>query len=342
MEQFKYCTPAQLLARTSVREGETKLGQVLECLVDFKELKNYSQRFVLLGIEEDVGVRANSGKAGAAGCWEETLKALCNVQANAFFPSNELLIAGSLAPWALMEEAKALDQAKDADLAVLRQLTGKIDELLIPLVQSIVHSGKVPIFIGGGHNNAYGNIKGSTLALNQPISCLNIDPHADFRKTEGRHSGNGFRYAFQEGILERYAVWGLHESYNNQEMLELFHEEPELHYQTFEDLLHKDFVETDRLYKDTLQWLGHDACGLELDLDSIEGFPVSALNGSGFSINEVRHYVRTMAALKMPVYFHICEGAPEHASTSSERLLSGKRIASLLTDFVKAYGQWNS
>ena len=39
------------------------------------------------------------------------------------------------------------------------------------LVNQIVRAGKIPVIIGGGHNNAYGNIKGSALALGKPCKC---------------------------------------------------------------------------------------------------------------------------------------------------------------------------
>ena len=48
---------------------------------------------------------------------------------------------------------------------------------------------------------------------NKKINILNIDAHADFRPLEGRHSGNGFSYAFREGFIKKYYAYGLHENY---------------------------------------------------------------------------------------------------------------------------------
>nr|WP_233167177.1 arginase family protein [Pedobacter sp. ASV2] len=36
--------------------------------------------------------------------------------------------------------------------------------MVFPIIEKIVAAGKVPIVIGGGHNNAYPIIKGSSLA----------------------------------------------------------------------------------------------------------------------------------------------------------------------------------
>ena len=87
------------------------------------------------------------------------------------------------------------------------------------LIFKIVSAGKTPIVIGGGHNNAYGNIKGTSLALNKPINVINFDAHTDFRALEGRHSGNGFSYAFQEGFLNNYFIFGIHENYSSKAVL---------------------------------------------------------------------------------------------------------------------------
>jgi formiminoglutamase len=42
---------------------------------------------------------------------------------------------------------------------------------------NIIKLGKIPIIIGGGHNNAYGNIKGSALAKGK-LNAINFDAHS--------------------------------------------------------------------------------------------------------------------------------------------------------------------
>jgi formiminoglutamase len=66
----------------------------------------------------------------------------------------------------------------------------------------------------GGHNNSYGNIKGTALAKGKPVNAINFDAHSDFRILEGRHSGNGFSYAYEEGFLKKF-YFGLHENYTS-------------------------------------------------------------------------------------------------------------------------------
>src|SRR5690606_25211744 len=105
------------------------------------------------------------------------------------------------------------------------------------VVEHIVKAGKVPIIIGGGHNNSYGTIKGTSFALQKPISVINFDAHSDFRRLEHRHSGNGFSYAYEEGFLNHYFVFGLQKQYNSQAVFDFLHNHKEtLSYSLFEQI----------------------------------------------------------------------------------------------------------
>ncbi len=338
---FEFISSDSLKTFTSSREGETKLGDVLYCLKNWEDLKHRKEKFVVLGIKEDIGIRANFGKAGAANAWDTFLSAFCNVQQNSFFNVENLVVAGAYHPSDLMQQAEDLNPLKKEDLKTFRTLTAQVDEAVIPIIKNIIGLGKIPIIIGGGHNNAYPILTGAANALKKPLNCLNIDPHADFRALEGRHSGNGFSYAHAENALKRYAVWGLHEGYNNQTILDAFSENGNLSFTLMEQLLHKTFAENDSLLKNTLNWLGMDALGLELDCDSIEGFPASALNASGFSVNEIRQTVSTTSALSAPIYFHVCEAAPGLASHESDKAKMGKQLAYFVIDFIKAHPTWS-
>jgi formiminoglutamase len=46
------------------------------------------------------------------------------------------------------------------------------------------------------------------------VNAINFDAHSD-RILEGRHSGNGFSYAYEEGFLKKYFIFGLHENYTS-------------------------------------------------------------------------------------------------------------------------------
>src|SRR6218665_1582164 len=121
-----------------------------------------------------------------------------------------------------------MSHSDGANMSQLRSLTEHIDARVFPVIQSIIAAGKIPVVIGGGHNNAYPILKGTSIALGKTVNAVNLDAHSDFRVMEGRHSGNGFRYAYQEHYLHRYAMLGLHEAYNSESIVAELQENPDL------------------------------------------------------------------------------------------------------------------
>lgn len=337
MKHLRFIDQHHLQDHIFPRSGETKFGEAVQLLDTLEALGRSSVKFVIIGIMEDIGVRANLGRPGCANAFQHILAPLCNIQVNRFLNGSDIALGPVLDFKDLMEEAQHLDANQEADLNRLRALTAEIDAEVAELLKLVVEANAIPIVIGGGHNNAYGIIKGVSLGLGRSIDVLNIDPHADYRALEGRHSGNGFRYARKDGFLKRYAVFGMHESYNNQEILEQFRSNADLYYLTYDELLTFSTEERDRLFKDALRWLGQEAIGLELDMDSITAYPASALNASGFTMRQARTLIKAAAALGSPSYFHIAEAAPELAPNAHEAALSAKALVYLISDFIKSH-----
>jgi len=322
-------------AITSARKGEVKVGQRVQVAdADLLEsIQNTTARYVMIGIPEDIGVRANKGVAGAASGWMATLKAFVNRQSNNYFNGSEVLVLGYLDNKELMAQAKMLDSSIDQDLEKLRDLTAQIDDLVWPLIKEITAKGKTAIVVGGGHNNAYGCLKGSALGLEKPIDCVNIDPHGDFRALEGRHSGNGFSYAYNEGHLNRYAVFGLHQGYNSAEMLDRMRVPNKLWYISYEDILFGSLPYLDH-WRELWTRFDRDKVGLEIDMDSISDFPTSASTLNGWTINEVRQMIHALKNFRGQIpYLHLAESAPSLDPNSEGRV--GKAMAQFLVDFIQ-------
>lgn len=329
MESIQIYQREDLLQFTAIREGETKAGEAFALLEegDLNNLSKAKAQFVLLGIPEDIGVRANLGQPGASKMWQAAIKKICNVQHNEFFNAKNLLILGEIKMSDLQEKAK------QANLEELRKLTAEVDERVAPVIEKIVKAGKTPIIIGGGHNNSFPLLKGTSTALGKPIHCINIDPHADLRKLEGRHSGNGFSYALKEKYLDHYFVIGLHENYNSQYILDQFNQNDRLNYYSFEEWL-KGNLTWEECFEAIFEFTGKKPFGLELDLDSLTHFPSSASTPTGFSENDIRIMIYHIAQHFNTKYFHITEGAPElHADKSD---LAAKLVAYFVTDYIKA------
>lgn len=321
MEGLRIYGAAELRAHTSDRNGEVKIGQKTQFVSSLDEIAGSTARFVLLGIPEDIGVRANQGVAGTATVWEPSLKALLNIQSTPFFNGDELLVLGHF----------IFEDPEENNTDQLQQKVAEIDDIVYPVIQKIIASGKTPIVIGGGHNNAYPIIKGTSLASNGPIDVINVDAHADLRPADGRHSGNAFSYAIKDGFLTRYGLFGLHENYNNNDILQTIASNHHIYPVFFDELLKSDQPILSA-WNNLLKKAG-PLTGMELDLDAIENVLSSAMSPSGFPLNEIRRLILT--STKKFAYLHICEGAVALTDGRKDQT-TAKTIAYLISDFIKA------
>ncbi len=320
--------------------GDSKFGNHVQLITQscniYDELKNLDVDFVLFGIPEDIGVFANHGVRGASTAWKHVVKVLLNTQNNQFTNPLKLAILGHLDFSEEIEACALLDQNKASDIKKARKIVETIDQHVTHLVHDIVKAGKKPIIIGGGHNNAYGAIKGASLALKAPINAINLDAHTDFRAEEGRHSGNAFSYAFAEGFLEKYFVFGVHENYMLQHVLETIEKlKKHIAYNSFEDLIIRKKLKFKSECKRALSFVSNTSFGIEIDCDAIENMASSAMTPTGFSANKTREFLHFFASHKNATYLHICEAAPVLAP-KKRTTLSAKLISYLITDFMKA------
>ena len=325
---------------TNHRSGEVKFGERIVTIpkdtdsLDF--ISKSDSQFVLFGIPEDVGVKANFGRIGTASAYYSAIRSLVNVQHNKFCKGNKLILLGHLNVEEQMNKASFLDPNDKDDRKELFNLVKQIDKEVSHIVSSIVKLGKIPIIIGGGHNNAYGNIKGLALGKGKIVNAVNFDAHTDFRVMEGRHSGNGFTYAFEEHFLKKYFVFGLHEGYVSKSVFNTIKSIPEsINYNTYEEIEVRKEKEFNVELTVALDYIKSDPFGIELDLDSIPGVYSSAMTNSGFGVDKARQFIHHFGKHKNASYLHICEGAPDLDHTNNNHL-TGKLIAYLITDFMKS------
>jgi len=339
-QYFLPCKKSDITARVRVRSGETKLGELIKVpegasLISF--LQETSARFLVLGVAEDIGVLANGGKAGTAGAWDSFLSSFLNVQANDFTKADTIAVLGHFSFDDLMQKIETKAVSTEDRIEEYRKAVPIIDGAVSDLIQGIIASGKTPIVVGGGHNNSYPIIKGTALALAgsgdlKGINCINLDAHIDYRLAEGRHSGNGFRYAKEEGYLMKYFALGIHENYIPKDILKDVNENTDVDFITFEDIFLRQKRTWQQALKDAGEFIGGERYGIELDLDSIAHVPASAATPCGITSREALQYVAQMARHFEAAYIHICEGI-----ASNDNALVGKLISYLVTTFVKAY-----
>lgn len=324
---------------TRFRQGEIKFGERIQILSNlehcFTELKENDSKYVVLGIPEDIGVRANFGRTGTATAWENFLSSFLNIQHNRFCKGNQITILGNLDFTEAMEAASLLDVNQKEDRKQLFKLVESIDKEVSHIVTQIVKADKIPIIIGGGHNNAYGNIKGLALGKAKSVNVINFDAHTDFRPLEGRHSGNGFSYAFEEGFLKNYFIFGLHENYTPKSVFDSIKAVADkVKYNTYEQIRIRKEKSFDTELLAAQKHIDNSFYGIEIDLDSIPQVASSAITPTGFSAERLRQFIHFFGKSKNAGYLHICEGAPNLDSEKNSHLV-GKLIAYLVTDFIK-------
>ncbi len=336
MEHFKPFTQSELKTLLNKRPKETKLGEHILILPDFgniyEQLLKLDVSYVIFGIKEDIGVFANYGKSGTYNAWDATINILLNIQSNAHTYAKKILVLGHLEFESYQNKVNGMDQNKKKHIVKARNIVSKIDESVTYLISQIVNAGKIPIIVGGGHNNAYGNIKGTSLALKKPINVVNFDAHHDFRAEEGRHSGNGFSYAYAEGFLNNYFAFGLHENYTSNTIFKTLNKLKAVQYNTFESMI----VRQDVTFEDEIEMAKNHVAikpfGLEIDCDAIQDIPSSAMTPSGFSVNAARSFIHHFAKEPLVSYLHVCEAAPTDETESQV----GKLISYFITDFIRA------
>lgn len=331
MSELKFYTREYLDTLIKVRKGEEKFGEKVVTVTDLDHLKSVKSEFVILGIPEDVGVMANFGKRGTDRAWEACLTALLNMQANALTKAENVVILGEINCREEMKTAGLFDPEGENFGETIGKLVEKIDMEVAQVIRAIVAMKKVPVVIGGGHNNALGILKGASEALGGAINVINFDAHTDFKPLEHRHSGNAFSYAMERGYLNKYAVFGIHKSYTSQAVYNRMEQfKNRIGFYFFEDLQLKEsppFIQAVKIAKEFIRF---KKFGLEIDVDAIEGFPSSAMTPSGFSMTQTRQFIRFFAQYPKPSYIHICEAVPQ----KSEFDAVGKALAYLVLDAI--------
>jgi formiminoglutamase len=342
---FKFYTKEEVLSLTRLRRYETKLGERVGVLGDDhspEAFQRLNAEYVIIGIPEDIGVQANMGTAGASTSWVPFLRSFLNIQSNDFLNGDEVAVVGHFDFRDLQNLIDGNAQTEEERVEAFRHAVNTIDEEVEKLVKAIVAAERIPIIIGGGHNNAYPLLKGAAKGLHTAqlidmpqINCVNLDAHADYRPTEGRHSGNAFRYAEEDGFLQKYCVIGLQENYLQQNVWIDIVNNPFFDCITFEDMFIHEKQSFRQAISHAIGFTDDNFVGVELDLDAVQDVLSSAYTPSGVSSFQARQYVSQCAAQAKVAYLHICEGATKLTNGKTDEA-TGKLISYLVSDFIKS------
>ena len=176
MQNLKVYSSTDLNSLVKTRTGETKFGEDVQLLTNYtniyERLYDLDVDYVIFGVCEDIGVMANFGISGSYKAWDAAIKVLLNTQSNAYINATRVLILGHLDYSQQLKEVKNDNLTLNTKVELARKYTEIIDANVSNVVSQIVKAGKIPIIIGGGHNNAYGNIKGTAEAIGTTINAV--------------------------------------------------------------------------------------------------------------------------------------------------------------------------
>ena len=349
MKHFKFYSKEDILSLTKIRRFETKIGERIKHLPVTDNwadaLQQSAAKYVLLGIPEDIGVKANYGIGGADTAWLPFLSSFLNNQSNDFLHGENILLLGHFDFGDIKYLIENNADNPDELIEAYRHAVNTIDEAVENMIKVITALKKIPVVVGGGQNNAYPIIKGTAKGLYKAeliplaqINCINLDAHADFGATDGRHSGNGFHYAEEDGYLGKYCIIGVHENTIPQNVLLEMHNNPFIDYITYEEIFihqRKNFMQS---ISHATGFTEDTFTGIELDLNCIEQVLSSDVLPSGISVLQARQYVSVAAQDCKPAYLHISEGATQLTSGKRNNT-TGKLINYLVSDFIKELSQ---
>jgi formiminoglutamase len=190
MKHFKFYTKEDILSLTKIRRFETRIGERIKHLPLTGEwmdaLQQSTAKYVLLGIPEDIGVKANYGTGGTDTAWLPFLSCFLNNQSNDFLNGENMLLLGHFDFGDIKYLIENNADNPDELIEAYRHAVNSIDDAVENMIKVITALKKIPIVIGGGQNNAYPIIKGTAKGLHKAeltplaqINCINLDAHAD-------------------------------------------------------------------------------------------------------------------------------------------------------------------
>ena len=349
MTHFHYYTKQELLEQVKLRKYESKLGERVQVAnISTETVQELHVRFegptkyVCFGIPESIGIMGNHGSKGAENTWFHFVRSFLNLQSTDLCFGDNIILAGYFDFTAV---SKIIDEhsfsSEERINACRHAVANIIDEEVEELVKAIVMAGKIPIVIGGGHNNAYPIIKGTSKSLQKmdvipsaSINAINLDAHAEYRILEGRHSGNPFRYAMEEGYLNKYTVVGLQERINPQSMMDDLYSNVKNLYFTYEQIFVEEKLNFLQAIAQSFSFVEEGPIALELDLDVISESSSGGKNTSGVSIREARQFIRFSGNYPNIASFHLCEGNAFNLTADSSQI--GNLVSIMVLDFIKS------
>ena len=288
------------------------------------ELSTSSAHFVLVGICEDIGVKAGrKGSLGSRRTYFECLDYLLRSETIAEVDYSSVFLLGHLEMKAHLIEADWLDSETEDGVKELGEIVKKIDCAVAELVELIVSFNKVPILIGGGQNSALGMLQG--IGENE-VTSICIDSRLDLNTSSVRNNENVYTNALNSKLVNKHFFIGVEPLLISKKDRIKLQEYQNVHVIVKEKIQELECLEKDLESKNSF-------FSLDIDLNCISGFPSTQPDLLGMSFDELRKVVKSIVSKVNISAYHVSEGNAKNSPKGYEKMVSSS-IFYLLTDLI--------
>jgi formiminoglutamase len=283
----------------------------------------------MIGLPDDLGVRLNNGRPGAAQGPDAIRDALSSLGTPYDGLRDRLVGLG-------VHDAGNVTPARGSSEIALEETHRRVSEAL----GAIHEIGMIPICLGGGHDLTYASVRALSEHQKIALGGINLDAHLDVRETPG--SGMPFRRLIEDGHLDarRYTTFGAGRFANSLEHSEWL-ESRGGHIVPVETVLsHPSGAIKDALSRMTTGSDPDAPCFVTLDLDAIDASQapgVSAPNPMGVSTQHAIELARRASRDPRVRHFDIMELNPTHDIDSRTSRLAALLVLTLISGIEDRY-----
>ncbi len=294
-------------------------------------------KVALIGLPDDLGVRLNSGRPGAAE-GPTAFRAALARYGTAWDAESELELDVPVV------DLGDITPAPGDDAAALHRTHARVTETLL----AVHAAGLIPVCIGGGHDLTFPTVRALAIARGDhsgPLGGINVDAHLDVRETVG--SGMPFRALIEGGFVDprKFTVVGAGLFANTRE-----------HHQWLtsrgarvlgvESVMEYGASETDTFTRTMRKAAIGSSTRLgtgfvSIDLDSMDAScapGVSAMNPMGLSVRQVEQIAREAGEHPAVMHFDLMELSPPNDKPPGAGMTA--RIAALLfLSFIRGFAE---
>ncbi|MBZ9787914.1 arginase [Psychroflexus sp. CAK57W] len=331
MTYFKFSDAKSLSKHMHHDSSGKKFGEKVITVTGLDQLESNEAEYVLFGIPTLLN-SSEEFELGHFDMFQTVLKSLLNIQHNEFNRGENLIVLGELDSEVISEELNKLKTNPPAFLGragseKINLLHSILEKTIYKIVQAICASGKIPIAIGGQHSNTFDLIKGVSLIKKSTVSLLDISTRVNVMFENNTDHLKQNKAYFDTVYINKHHTFGIHKNYVSQENLDVMNSSKNLGFYLYEDCLHLTTLDKCIRFKNAVDFLNREL-GFKLDLKSIQGLSSCCDSSSGFSVRDIRTFLKVIRK-EQAQFFHIC------GFEANQKESIGYVLSYFISDFIR-------